>query len=713
MLNFLPPERVTVNEWARANRWTSGARSGLWDPSIAPYLEEPQLKLTDPDVTDVVIPGPGQCGKTAIAENWLGASIMTDPADFGWYLNTDDVRNAYVKDKISKFLELHDQVRAQLGTQPTDNSLSFKRFRGMTVQFLTASPSNLVNKTFQRIVADEWDNYDPSFGDPKTVLDVRRQTYGRDSKLLAISHMDRAHGTDPSEWRDGIMGLYARSTRCTWWWPCPHCGAYSSPNPGTLRHMPLVYPHDATPEQAAREARLECGSCGALIDDADRAAMNRAGKWVGRGELIADDGTVMGTREPNAIAGYWIVGVMSPFLLHGIGGLAAARVAAERMVHAGDPGALNSLREVLTKQWGVPFTPLKSAKFADAITVADRADPAMALGVVPAGVRFLVTAIDVQANRFELLTRGFGPDFESWVIDVARIPADPATDPHEWDRVLRAALEREFPLADGSGRIMRPRAVGYDSGGKAGVTEQAYAVWRRARRRLGEWKDSNLVRHLGQVSGRDAWSLLPLKGGSGPKASRLVINYPDGGRKDRHASARGEVPLAVFNADMFKDSLQAQLARAEPGPPAVHIPFALRGNWPEQPHVPDAPHPWFAQLFAETRRPDGRWVKVASNAANEATDLMVMTHVIAHLHASRVDWARPPAWCAEWSANALVFSRAARQTPGPSSPLGTPGARDAIEIRRPREGTPAGTAGAVTPASPPRRGFRGLAGLLA
>jgi len=426
--------------------------------------------------------------------------------------------------------------------------------------------------------------------------------------------------------------------------------------------------------------------------------------------------------EPNPIHGYWIVGAMSPFLLHGIGGLAGARVRAERAVEAADPGAMASLREVLAKQWGVPFVPPKSARQTDAASVAERAEPALKLGAVPAGVRFLVTSIDVQANRFELLTRGFGPGLESWIIDHRRIAADPASDPADWDETIKAALEAEYPLADGSGRRMKVRAVGYDSGGKAGVTEQAYAVWKRARNRTTEiWRGSNLVRFHGQVSNRDAWSLLPLKGASSPRASRLVITYPDGGRKDRHVSARGEVPLGIFNTDMFKDSLQAQLARAESGPPAVHIPAQLRGNWPHENHKPDAPHLWLNQLFAETRRATGAWVKTIASAPNEATDLMVMTHVLAHLHASRIDWQRPPAWAAEWPSNSNITGAGTAPPAQPSRPT--------VGLRQPRTPTdhlapmPPATATVPGPVPPPAiaardsggagSAFRNLARLLA
>jgi phage terminase large subunit GpA-like protein len=91
----------------------------------------------------------------------------------------------------------------------------------------------------------------------------------------------------------------------------------------------------------------------------------------------------------------------------------------------------------------------------------------------------------------------------------------------------------------------------------------------------------------------------------------------------------------------------------------------LRGPWPDQPRPLTAPRRWIEQLFAERRGVDGRWQKVSTSVRNEALDLMVMTHVMAHLHASRIDWRRPPVWAGEWHVNSMV-RRLAATTPPPA-----------------------------------------------
>ena len=91
------------------------------------------------------------------------------------------------------------------------------------------------------------------------------------------------------------------------------------------------------------------------------------------------------------------------------------------------------------------------------------------------------------------------------------------------------------------------------------------------------------------------------------------------------------------------------------------------------------------QLFAERRGVDGHWQKVSTSVRNEALDLMVMTHVMAHLHASRIDWRRPPVWAGEWHVNSMVRRPAATTTaPAPmvSRPPSPPAQCNALDSRQ-------------------------------
>lgn len=653
---LLPPLRESVAQYARNHRHLSnqgGGYVGKWTDDEASYLVEPMETVTSLDYLTTAIVGPGQSGKTEVAQNWLLKSVATDPGDMLWYMQTDQGLEAFVKGRINPMIDAHPEMADRLGRRPVDDSLHFKQFQGMRLELLSASPNNLINKSAPRIVADETDAYPASLGDIKTLLDIRRQTYGQQSMLLAISHPDLARGLNPDrDWSAGIMAIYGDSDRRVWYWPCPHCGCWSSPCPIASRFMPLDYPEDGTLDEVEAGARLVCPVNGCLIEDHHRKAMNRAGRWIGTGQEISQDGTVTGQRIKHKTAGFWIVGAMSLFVMGGIGGLARARVKAQRELEVS--GEDQSLRTVIVKQWGIPYTPPKGVGSIDANDLADRAEIDRYLGIVPDGVRFLTFVVDCQIAHFEYLVRGWGVNGESWVIDSGKLPGDPATSPEDWDKLL-PLIQGSYPLADGSGRRMTIRAASYDSGGQPGVTQQAYAAWTR-------WRLGKHIKLFGKMAGRDAWSIIPTKGMPTLSAQRLVVNYPDTSRAANVKSGGGNVPVAMFNPNLFKDDLAGQLQRAEEGDWYVHFPYALRSK--------ETPHVWFEQLVSERKLPNGRYEKISSSARNEKLDLMVMAHVLAHLHGlSRINWDRPPRWAAPWDTNSMVIEG---EAPAPDGGVDSP-----------------------------------------
>ena len=672
---LLPPQRISVAQHAAQHRWLKsavGAHLELWDHASAPYLVEPMEALTSDEHDTIALVGPAACGKTVVAENWLLHSIHADPADMLWYMQTDPATETYVKGRIEPMLEAHDSLIG--GLRHGRDSVGFKRFRGGRVEFLTFTASNLVNKHVGRIVADEVDAYDESLGDPLALLNPRRQAAGVDSKLLLISHPDLGAPIEAARDRQrGIMAVYADSDRRTWWWPCPHCGVYASPNPRTARHMTLQWKEDWSLDEIQDKARLICPANGCVIEDHQRRAMNAAGRWVARGETIDEEGSIDGQRLRSRTAGFWIVGTMSPFTKDGIGGLARARAAAERAAAAS--GDQEGLRQVAVKSWGEPFAPPARLGAIEAAVLAERADPALKLGEVPPWVRFLTAWADAQMNRFELLVRGWGEAGMSVVVDHQVIPAEPPTNPEDWDALLKRLAEGRYPLADGSGRVMRIRAAGFDGYGAPGVTEQAYAAWRRARR-------TGLAKLLGKIEHRDAWSLVATKGAEGRAAPRIQVVYPNTQRKDRKAAGRGEVPLLLFNPNGAKDALAAQLALVPPAGACVHFPARLL--------TPGGPrHEFFEQLAAEARDPvRGTWEKVERHRRNEVLDLMVGAEVVARLHGlHRIDWVNPPAWAAEWERNTMIATLSPEPPvpetlDGPPAPAMIAATRPAADLAR-------------------------------
>jgi phage terminase large subunit GpA-like protein len=404
--------------------------------------------------------------------------------------------------------------------------------------------------------------------------------------------------------------------------------------------MYVAYPEDGTLDEIQDQAHLVCPINGCVIEDSHRLRMNRRGKWVGSGQIIDIDGNVSGQLLKRDTAGFWMVGVMSPFILGGIGQLARARVKAEREFEA--DGDDKTLKSIMTKQWGVPYQRPRRVGSVTANELAERAELDLKLKMVPDGVRFLTAAWDVQAAHFDVMVRGWGEHGESWIVDRFRVSAETASSPEDWDKMIEKLILATYPLHGDQLRQMPIRAIGFDSAGAPGVTRQAYDAWLR-------WKDKKLCRLYGRINGREAWNIIPTKGANTFNAPRLNIAYPDtSGRKDRQAS-KGTVPIAIFNPNIYKDDLAGQLVRANGGSWSVHFPYELRSK--------EEPHEWFEQLVSEQRDRKGGWEKISAHSRNEALDLMVMNHVVAHLHGlSQIKWDRPPPWAAPWESNTFLVS---------------------------------------------------------
>lgn len=631
--SFRPAERIGLADFAEQNRVliNAGGYVGSFTFDPIPWMREVHDSLGDARYNTTCLVGPGQCSKTTAAENWLFHSIVTNPAKMLWYLQNSAAVQSHVKDVIDPMIEQHAGLRDRLGVRPIDNSLGYKRFSGMAVEFLAATPANLVNKKGAFIVADEIDAWKLALGNPKELLDVRRQAQGSRSKLFVLSHPDRALGLDPKLWAAGIMAIYADSTRKVYYWPCQHCGAHCSPCPGSARYMELVFDREGDLDAVADSARLLCPVCGALLDDTDRVKMNRAGgHWIGLGQTISEDGVVAGELVENKTDGFWVVGAMSEFTMGGIAGLARSMVQAERQ--AEETGDDATVKEVACKRFGFPHDSKKQGKALDPEALQARAED-FPLGVVPEGARFITMAADVQAGRFVVQAEAWGVDLERWIFDRFEIvkskrldadqdplPLDPAGYPEDWDCLFDEMLARTYPLADGSGRHMRVLDAGVDSAGETGVTANAYDAWRRIRklhnRRLTLFKGD-------------------------PRGTRFIQRrFPNSQRQDRNAGARGEIPVFFVSALHMGDALAAMLQRTQPGPRYIHFSNEL-------------PRSFYDELTAEERERTG-WVKTRER--NESWDLAKYNHALALLRqAAKIDWSKPPSWAAPWDENSLVF----------------------------------------------------------
>jgi hypothetical protein len=401
-----------------------------------------------------------------------------------------------------------------------------------------------------------------AIGDPKTLLDVRRQYYGKLSHLLAISHPDRATGLDPSKhWGKGIMRLYADSTRFVWYWPCPHCGAWSSPAPIARRVMTLEWPKDGTLDEIERGAHLLCPVNGCIIEDRDRRGMNIAafnapfGGWIGLARRSAKTvkspasdqkrhRRVLDTRchEQLPAQGHRRPG---PRMGQGAAGIRGQR-----------------RRQPRSRKWWSSRSAFPTPE--DGRRQCRSRDPGRACAAGRAAARggagrrpLPDGLVRRAAHLFDLMVGGgVSMAKAGWSTSATSRPRPPRT-ARPGTKLLEELIAQALSAGTDPARGMAIRGIGYDSAGAPGTTDQAYSVWRRLR-------EKRLLRNFGRLDGRDLHSVVPTKGASALNAPMLSVVYPSSQRKDRKVVRAGIEPLAIFNPNVFKDDLAGSCRSPRP-----------------------------------------------------------------------------------------------------------------------------------------------------
>ncbi len=647
-----PPRRIKVSEGAKALHVAnaSGA-AGKWDPSVSPYMVQPLDMTGSRHYEAVVFVGPARSGKTiSLIDARLAYLITCNPADTMVVQMSKDAAEDYSKTRIARGIAASPELRKRLSPRAHDDNILLKFFRsGMSLRMGWPSISVLSGKDIHDVLMTDVDNYTGDLGIDECFGLALKRTQTFMSAGMVVAESSPATDYTDGAWKAthphhgppaaGIAALYARGDRRRWYWPCPECGdrfmaapgydGFALPPMDELLERVLV---DDIQQMARHYSLLHCPSCGVGLDHRWKDVMNQAGVWAGEGQIVHPDGSISGDPLETRIASYWL------------GGVAAAYQSWESLIERylqamrtfASTGEERPLKTTHNVDGAINYVPMAARSSSDPNEMKERAET-WPSGYVPAGVRFLVATVDNQANRFVVLILGFGVNesgqLERWVVDSFTLrtstrsdgsggflPLDPPKYLEDWERLVDKVIIRRYPLADETGRSMPIRAVGIDWGGKSGTSVRALEFWRSLKKR--------------QLHGR----VRLVKGGTKRDAALFKETYPDSSkRKDRKSGSAGDVPQLLLNTDRLKDTVDANVKRAEPGPGFYHFP-----DW-----LPEA---FYAELTAETRIATG-WKNLAGRR-NEAFDLSVYAEGLAlWMKVPSIDWKAPPAWAAEWDEN--------------------------------------------------------------
>lgn len=570
-----PDPELWVDEWAdeymRIPRDTGAAEPGKYRTDRTPYAREPMRCLSPAHPCKrVVTMVASQLMKTQIALNWIGGLIHMAPSNILTLLPSLTLAKR-VSSRIGKTIlatpVLNERV-ASSRSRDSRNTMDTKEFEGGSLYVTTAgSAANLSELSARYVYGDEVDRWEVDVGeegDPVELAETRGSTFGRNAKFYFSS-------SPTIKGASRISDLFESSDQRYYYVPCPYCGHMQ-----VLEWENLLYSADFS------VVHYKCAAsgldCDVLIEEHHKGWMLANGEW--RSHAQGDGETV----------GFHLNALYSPPGWKEWSDLARQFEKAKKAQAKGDLEPMQVFYNTrLAKVWDSAQEQTKAHVLRDRARLEN-----YCLGSMPAGVLMLTAAVDVQANRLELMVMGFGVGMERWVIDHQVIWGDPA---HEqtW-AVLDEKLKARYRHPCGVGLAIL--AAGVDSGGHH--TDEVYQFCR-----LRRWRNVFAIKGASKP-GRPVIAQRP---------SMVDVTWK--GQTERNGAE-----LWFVGTDTAKDWIYNRYP-FESGPGALHF-------------ANDLPDEFFDQCVAESkvaRYVKGHkrieWVKGKADR-NEALDLMVYCLAMAH-----------------------------------------------------------------------------------
>ena len=500
--------------------------------------------VNDPDVNTVVIMSCAQIGKTELLNNVVGYYVDFDPSPILVLQPTLAMAQTWSKDRLSPMLRDTPALRFKVkpaSTRDSGNTLLHKPFPGGHITMAGAnSPASLASRPIRLLLCDEVDRYPPSAGsegDPVSLARKRTSTFWNSKDILTSTPTIKGVSRVEQE--------YELSDKRQYHVPCPHCGEFQA----------LVWANVIFDIKKPEEVHYACAHNGCVIEETDKMAMINEGEWIPQAEF-------------KGRAGFHINELYSPWR-------SWAQIVKDFLEAKDRPETLKTWTNTcLGECWEEKGDSVGFEGLSQRIEAYDNE-------TLPNDILFITAAADVQGDRIEVLSQGWGQDFEHWDIEHKLFFGDPAgkavwAELDDW-------LKKTYQVA---GRGLKIACTAIDSGGHH--TEHVYNFCKP----------------------RQGRRIFAIKGSSQYYAP--IASKPTQTGKQR-------VMLHQIGTDSAKDTiLMSWLKIEEPGPGYIHFPS-------------DVDEEYFRQLTAEERfteyyrgRKRLKWKK--RRERNEILDLHVYNY---------------------------------------------------------------------------------------
>lgn len=427
---FIPPDEVTVSEWAEKKRQLStesSAEPGAWRNSRTPYLREVMDAFTDPKVRHIVMVAASQVGKTEAELNIIGYIIDEDPGSILFVHPTTLDAKEFSKLRIAPMVRDTAALRNKVAdpkARDSGNTILQKAYPGGILTLCGSTEAHsLASKPIRYVLGDERDRWAVSAGnegDPWE-LAMARQTTFYNAKAVEVS-------TPTVKGASAIEAAYVLGTMERWVSKCPNCGEFRE-----IQWEHIRYDHDTVivagnKTHHVKNIRYVCPECGCIATEQE---MKKAeAHW----EAENPDAYKNGTRS------FWLNAFVSQW----------ASWESIILQYLQAIGNTKKMQVVYNTKFGLLWEDRGETIDEDSI-MARREDYGVCADgnpvELPDGVLVLTCGVDTQNDRLEYEVVGHGHFGETWGIRKAIIMGRP-DDPETW-KLLDDALNHPYRFRDG------------------------------------------------------------------------------------------------------------------------------------------------------------------------------------------------------------------------------------------------------------------------
>jgi phage terminase large subunit GpA-like protein len=419
----------------------SSAEAGQWRTSRAPYQKEIMDAFNEPNIERIVVMTSSQVGKTEILLNAIGYYIDQDPSPMMCVQPTLQMGQSFSKDRLAAMIRDTDKIRdcvKDARSRDSGNTTMHKKFAGGHISIVGSnSASGLASRPIRILLMDEVDRYEASAGaegSPVSLAIARTKTFSN-RKIFLCS-------TPTIKGLSAIETAFEESDKRYYEVPCPECDHYQ-----VLKWKNVVWDDDK-PETAS----YACEDCGSVIDESKKQWMLKHGRWTPTAESVNTAGFHIS--ELYSVWSKW------------------SDMAKNFLEAKKQPEMLKTwINTALGESWEEQGDALDYEILLERRLNYDHT-------TIPEDVLIITAGCDVQKDRIEVQTVGWGKQYEAWVIDYKIFWGDPNAQ-NVWSD-LDAYLKKRYKTE--SERFIPISCCTIDSGGHHTNMVYQYTKPRQSRR---------------------------------------------------------------------------------------------------------------------------------------------------------------------------------------------------------------------------------------